>query len=132
MNELGSSSQVITASPMAASSASATVPGVSHSRDPSPMKEYLKGIQDLWLERIPRRKCCIVSVGLCSQGLGKRSTSVDAGVLDPNTSGSDTWRIFHELKGKITKTVEEKLTEMKNERKSSSSVTFLGGSGKPS
>nr|CAD7440911.1 unnamed protein product [Timema bartmani] len=102
-DELGSSSQLITASPMAASSASATVPGVSHSRDPSPMKEYLKG-------------------------LGKRSTSVDAGVLDPNTSGSDTWRIFHELKGKITKTVEEKLTEMKNERKSSSSVTFLGGS----
>nr|CAD7396238.1 unnamed protein product [Timema cristinae] len=102
-DELESSSQVITASPMAASSASTTVPGVAHSRDPSPMKEYLKG-------------------------LGKRSTSVDAGVLDPNTSGSDTWRIFHELKGKITKTVEEKLTEMKNERKSSSSVTFLGGS----
>nr|CAD7574493.1 unnamed protein product [Timema californicum] len=102
-DELGSSSQVITVSPMAASSASTTVPGVAHSRDPSPMKEYLKG-------------------------LGKRSTSVDAGVLDPNTSGSDTWRIFHELKGKITKTVEEKLTEMKNERKSSSSGTFLGGS----
>lgn len=66
------------------------------SRDPSPMKEYLKG-------------------------LGKRSTSVDAGIIDIG-SGSDTWRIFHELKGKITKTVEEKFSEMKSDRKNTSSA----------
>ncbi|XP_068081873.1 testis-expressed protein 2 [Anabrus simplex] len=78
-------------------SASATT---APSRDPSPMKEYLKG-------------------------LGKRSTSMDAGIIDIGTFGSssgDTWRIFHELKGKITKTVEEKFSEIKSDRKSSSSL----------
>ena len=75
-----------------------------HSRDPSPMKEYLKGF-------------------------GKRSTSVDGGMIEGGlpTSGSDTWRLFHELKGKITKTVEEKFGEKKNDRRSGASV-FSGGS----
>ena len=83
-----------------------------HSRDPSPMKEYLKGF-------------------------GKRSTSVDAGMIDGGTtvpssvsgpaSGSDTWRLFHEIKGKIAKTVEEKFGEIKTDRRSSSSV-FSGSS----
>ncbi|XP_047001749.1 testis-expressed protein 2 [Schistocerca americana] len=77
------------------------------SRDPSPMKEYLKG-------------------------LGKRSTSVDVGVLDASSaSGSDTWRIFHELRGKITKTVEEKISEMKSDRRSGSlSFSDIGRSSK--
>ncbi|PSN49759.1 hypothetical protein C0J52_08478, partial [Blattella germanica] len=79
-------------------SASATTSTI-HSRDPSPMKEYLKGF-------------------------GKRSTSVDAGMIDGGTpaTGSDTWRLFHEIKGKIAKTVEEKFGEMKTDRRSSSSV----------
>jgi hypothetical protein len=77
---------------------------IIHSRDPSPMKEYLKGF-------------------------GKRSTSVDAGMVDGGSpaSGSDTWRLFHEIKGKIAKTVEEKFSEMKSERRSSTSV-FVSGS----
>lgn len=84
-------------------SASATTSTI-HSRDPSPMKEYLKGF-------------------------GKRSTSVDGGMIEGGlpTSGSDTWRLFHEIKGKIAKTVEEKFGEKKNDRKSSALV-FSGGS----
>ncbi|KAF4519214.1 hypothetical protein B566_EDAN015320 [Ephemera danica] len=42
----------------------------------------------------------------------KRSAS-----LDESPGSSDTWRLLHELKGKITKTVEEKLCEIKNEKK---------------
>ena len=84
-------------------SASATTSTI-HSRDPSPKKEYVKGF-------------------------GKRSTSIDGGMIDGGlpTSGSDTWRIFHELKGKIAKTVEEKFGEKKNDRRSSALV-FSGGS----
>lgn len=85
-------------------SASATTSTI-HSRDPSPIKEYVKGF-------------------------GKRSTSVDGGMIEGGlpTSGSDaTWRLFHEIKGKIAKTVEEKFGEKKNDRKSSALV-FSGGS----
>lgn len=84
-------------------SASATTSTI-HSRDPSPMKEYIKGF-------------------------GKRSTSVDGGMIEGGlpTSGSDTWRLFHEIKGKIAKTVEEKFGEKKNDRRSSALV-FSGGS----
>lgn len=83
-------------------SASATT-STMHSRDPSPMKEYLKGF-------------------------GKRSTSVDAGMIDAGlpASSSDTWRLFHEIKGKIAKTVEEKFGEKKSDRKSSTSVFASG------
>lgn len=95
-------------------SASATASTI-HSRDSSPMKEYLKGF-------------------------GKRSTSVDGGMIEgglPN-SGSDTWRLFHEIKGKIAKTVEEKFGEKKNDKKNSALVvsgrtnvrsSWLGGGG---
>ncbi|XP_063234563.1 testis-expressed protein 2 isoform X2 [Bacillus rossius redtenbacheri] len=78
----------------------------AHSRDPSPMKEYLRV-------------------------LGKRSTSIDSGVVGDNSlaSGSDTWRLFHELKGKITKTVEEKFGEIKSERKKRTRRFKSGGSG---
>jgi hypothetical protein len=84
-------------------STSATT-SIIHSRDPSPMKECLKGF-------------------------GKRSTSVDGGMIEGglSTSGSDTWRLFHELKGKIAKTVEEKFGEKKIDRRSNASV-FSGGS----
>jgi len=84
-------------------SASATTSTI-HSRDPSPMKECLKGF-------------------------GKRSTSVDGGMIEGGlpTSGSDTWRLFHEIKGKIAKTVEEKFGEKKNDKRSSVLV-FSGGS----
>ncbi|XP_023714562.1 testis-expressed protein 2 isoform X3 [Cryptotermes secundus] len=84
-------------------SASATT-SIIHSRDPSPMKEYLKGF-------------------------GKRSTSVDAGMTDGGlpASGGDAWRLFHEIKGKIAKTVEEKFGEKKSDRRSSASV-FASGS----
>ncbi|XP_069685318.1 testis-expressed protein 2 isoform X2 [Periplaneta americana] len=94
--------QVAAATTASATSSSAT-PSTIHSRDPSPMKEYLKGF-------------------------GKRSTSVDAGMIDGGSpaSSSDTWRIFHELRGKIAKTVEEKFSEMKNDRRSSS-LAFSGG-----
>ena len=89
-----------TAVTTSASAATSTI----HSRDPSPMKEYLKGF-------------------------GKRSTSVDGGMIEGGlpTSGSDTWRLFHEIKGKIAKTVEEKFGEKKNDRRSSTLV-FSGGS----
>lgn len=85
-----------------ATSASATTSTI-HSRDPSPMKEYLKGF-------------------------GKRSTSVDAGMIDGGlpASSSDTWRLFHEIKGKIAKTVEEKFGEKKSDRRSSASVFASG------
>lgn len=92
-----------TSQPAVTTGASATTSTI-HSRDPSPMKEYLKGF-------------------------GKRSTSVDGGMIEGGlpTSGSDTWRLFHEIKGKIAKTVEEKFCEKKNDRRSSALV-FSGGS----
>lgn len=50
---------------------------------------------------------------------GKRSSSIDTGInetstLGPHAATSDPWRIFSEFKGKITKTVEEKLSEIKS------------------
>lgn len=86
-----------------ATSVSATTSTV-HSQDPSPMKEYLKGF-------------------------GKRSTSVDGGMIEGGlpASGGDTWRLFHEIKGKIAKTVEEKFGEKKHDWRSSALV-FSGGS----
>ncbi|XP_021935700.1 testis-expressed protein 2 isoform X4 [Zootermopsis nevadensis] len=88
---------VISESGVTASASAAT--NTIHSRDPSPMKEYLKGF-------------------------GKRSTSVDAGMIDGGlpSSSSDTWRLFHEIKGKIAKRVEE----IKSDRPSTS--VFGGGS----
>lgn len=80
------------------------------------MKEYLKGL-----------------------GSSKRSISVDAGQLSETTSSTPPmnnsltmasnntpdagWRLFHELKGKITKTVEEKFGEMKRLRENNSSIS---------
>lgn len=86
----------------AVTTSASTTMSCIHSRDPSPMKEYLKGF-------------------------GKRSTSVDAGMIDGgfSASGSDTWRLFHEIRGKIAKRVEEKLGEIKSDRSSSS--VFTGG-----
>lgn len=55
--------------------------------------------------------------------LGKRSSSIDAGI---NDTPNDPWRIFSEFKGKLTKTVEEKLSEIKsksNEAESSPKFT---------
>jgi hypothetical protein len=62
------------------------------------------------------------------KGFGKRSTSVDAGMIDAGlpTSSSDTWRLFHEIRGKIAKTVEEKFGEKKNDRKPYGSVFTSG------
>lgn len=51
--------------------------------------------------------------------LGKRSTSVDSGCESPFPHSNDPWRKFNELKGKLTKTVEEKISEMKIERNKS-------------
>jgi hypothetical protein len=53
---------------------------------------------------------------------------VDAGMIDAGlpASGSDTWRLFHEIKGKIAKTVEEKFGEKKSDRRSSSSAFSSG------
>lgn len=49
---------------------------------------------------------------------GKRSSSIDAGINDTSQQTStDPWRIFSnftEFKGKLTKTVEEKLSEIKS------------------
>lgn len=49
---------------------------------------------------------------------GKRSSSIDTGInestLGQQTAASDPWRLFSEFKGKITKTVEEKLSEIKS------------------
>lgn len=50
--------------------------------------------------------------------LGKRSSSIDTGINDTSQAPSnDPWRIFSnftEFKGKLTKTVEEKLSEIKS------------------
>ncbi|XP_012268551.2 testis-expressed protein 2 [Athalia rosae] len=48
--------------------------------------------------------------------LGKRSASMD-GNLSEGTPPSDPWRMLSEIKGKITKTFEDKLSEIKSERK---------------
>ncbi|XP_056641762.1 testis-expressed protein 2 isoform X3 [Diorhabda sublineata] len=47
--------------------------------------------------------------------IGKRSTSVDVTTQPLNASPpSDPWRFFSDIKGKITKSVEEKITEIKS------------------
>ncbi|CAG9860576.1 unnamed protein product [Phyllotreta striolata] len=48
--------------------------------------------------------------------LGKRSTSVDVTSNQPLNASppSDPWRFFTDIKGKITKSVEEKITEIKS------------------
>lgn len=48
--------------------------------------------------------------------LGRRSASVD-GNLSEGTPPSDPWKMLSEIKGKITKTFEEKISEIKSERK---------------
>jgi len=100
----GTEVEATTTSQTAVTTSASAATSTIHSRDPSPMKEYLKGF-------------------------GKRSTSVDGGMIDGglSTSGSDTWRLFHEIKGKIAKTVEEKFGEKKNDRRSNTLV-FSGGS----
>ncbi|CAG9824129.1 unnamed protein product [Phaedon cochleariae] len=47
--------------------------------------------------------------------LSKRSTSVDVSSAHPSDASppSDPWKFFSDIKGKITKSVEEKLTEIK-------------------
>ncbi|XP_065158108.1 testis-expressed protein 2 isoform X1 [Atheta coriaria] len=47
-----------------------------------------------------------------SNKLGKRSTSVDVSTVDLSPP-SDPWRFFSDIKGKITKSVEGKITEYK-------------------
>lgn len=53
---------------------------------------------------------------LVEGNLGRRSASVD-GNLSEGTPPSDPWKMLSEIKGKITKTFEEKLSEIKSERK---------------
>lgn len=48
--------------------------------------------------------------------MGRRSASVD-GNLSEGTPPSDPWKMLSEIKGKITKTFEDKLSEIKSERK---------------
>ncbi|XP_046734747.1 testis-expressed protein 2 isoform X1 [Diprion similis] len=48
--------------------------------------------------------------------LGRRSASVD-GNLSEGTPPTDPWKMLSEIKGKITKTFEEKISEIKSERK---------------
>lgn len=48
---------------------------------------------------------------------GKRSASIDAGINETQVTSTDPWRIFSnftEFKGKLTKTVEEKISEIKS------------------
>ncbi|KAJ8683283.1 hypothetical protein QAD02_019075 [Eretmocerus hayati] len=52
------------------------------------------------------------------ESLEKRSTSVDGPLFD-GTPPSDRWKVLSDIKGKITKTFEEKLSEIKSERKKS-------------
>lgn len=54
--------------------------------------------------------------------LGKRSTSVDSSTESSFSNSSETWRKLNELKGKITKTVEEKIYEMKTDRNKSGNM----------
>ncbi|XP_015588612.1 testis-expressed protein 2 [Cephus cinctus] len=49
-------------------------------------------------------------------GLERRSTSMD-GNLSEGTPPSDPWKVLSEIKGKITKTFEEKLSEIKSDRR---------------
>lgn len=50
--------------------------------------------------------------------LGKRSTSIDVSgqtqSVESSSPPSDPWRFFSDIKGKITKSVEEKITEIKS------------------
>lgn len=49
--------------------------------------------------------------------LSKRSVSLEAPIQESKeTSSGDTWRLFREVRGRITKTVEEKIEEIKSER----------------
>lgn len=54
--------------------------------------------------------------------LSKRSSSLEtgSGKTDESSPG-DTWRLFREVRGRITKTVEEKIEEIKSERRLRSS-----------
>lgn len=50
--------------------------------------------------------------------LGKRSSSLETGSgKSEESSSGDTWRLFREVRGRITKTVEEKIEEIKSERR---------------
>lgn len=65
---------------------------------------------------------------------GKRSSSIDTGINE-TTATSDPWRLFSEFKGKLTKTVEEKLSEIKsksNENESSPKHGHKNDKGKSS
>lgn len=54
--------------------------------------------------------------------LSKRSSSLEAGSGKSEEScPGDTWRLFREVRGRITKTVEEKIEEIKSERRLRSS-----------
>ncbi|RZF48796.1 hypothetical protein LSTR_LSTR003176 [Laodelphax striatellus] len=46
--------------------------------------------------------------------LGKRSASLES--ASPDNSSGDAWRLFKDFRGRITKTVEEKLEEIKSDR----------------
>lgn len=54
--------------------------------------------------------------------LSKRSSSLETGSgKSDESSPGDTWRLFREVRGRITKTVEEKIEEIKSERRLRSS-----------
>lgn len=46
--------------------------------------------------------------------LGKRSASIDSNISQSESPTPDRWRLFSEIKGKLTKTVEEKISEIKS------------------
>lgn len=54
----------------------------------------------------------------CEANFDKRSSSVDESLCD-GTPTPDRWKVLTEIKGKITKTFEEKLHEIKSEKKKS-------------
>ncbi|KAL7297907.1 hypothetical protein TKK_0008927 [Trichogramma kaykai] len=61
----------------------------------------------------PRKSC--ISIGDNDEGnLDRRSMSID-----DNLSEGTTWRVLSDIKGKITKTFEDKISEMKHEKKKS-------------
>lgn len=49
--------------------------------------------------------------------LDQRSSSIDGNISEGTSQSSDPWRVLSEIKGKITKTFEEKLHEIKSEHK---------------
>jgi hypothetical protein len=68
----------------------------------------------------PKKSCIsIISDGSTFEDcLERRSASID-GNLSEGTPPSDPWKVLSNIKGKITKTFEERLSDMKNERKKS-------------